>query len=122
MRVICTGSRTWKDREVIASKLKELPPNCVIVVGYNPKKKSPKGADELVWQEAKSLGLAVETHPALWDEAGKVAGFQRNQRMANSGADLCLAFWDGESRGTQDMIWRACNSRIPTEVIRDASL
>ncbi len=38
--------------------------------------------------------------------------------MADSGADLCLAFWDGLSDGTRHMMSLAQMRGIPVEEIR----
>lgn len=124
MRVIVSGSRTWQDRSRIATRLAELdlpllkgadPPT--IVVGYDPEKKRPKGVDEIAYQEAQKLGLLVEPHPAHWEDEGKGAGFARNKRMAKTGAALCVAFWDGRSHGTLDMIVQAVTHHIPVDVV-----
>lgn len=119
MRVIVTGSRGWTDRSRIADRLCDLQPqrNVTIVVGYNPKTDRPKGVDRIAYQEAEKLGLLVEPHPADWDQYGKPAGFIRNEEMAASGAQLCIAFWDGRSSGTDDMMERAKKHGIPVEVI-----
>lgn len=117
-RVIVTGSRHWRDRTKISKRLSELPPGTTIVVGYDPEKKRPKGADEIVWEEAPNLGLEVECHAARWEEHGKPAGFIRNKEMAVAGAQLCLAFWDGISTGTFDMMGQAVKRGIPVEVIQ----
>jgi hypothetical protein len=124
MRVVVTGSRGWTDRGRIAERLAQvdlaLPPHSdapVIVVGYNPEKDSPKGVDRIAYQEAQKLGLIVEPHPARWDEHGKRAGFIRNEEMARAGADLCIAFWDGRSTGTLDMIVRAVKHLILVDVV-----
>ena len=117
-RVIVTGSRRWHDRDAIANRLFDLPPNTTIVVGYNPEKDTPKGADRIAYQEAQKLGLHVEPHPADWDRYGKAGGVIRNEDMACSGAQLCLAFKKfGRSSGTSDMIERAEKYGIPVEVI-----
>lgn len=58
-----------------------------------------------------------EVHPAAWGSLGRRAGPVRNERMAKAGADLCLAFWDGRSRGTADMIARATRHRIPVKIV-----
>lgn len=41
--------------------------------------------------------------PAMWDELGKKAGYERNERMAKL-ADALIAIWDGKSKGTKHMI------------------
>lgn len=117
MRVIVCGSRKWNDRERVEYRLAALPGDTVIVVGYNPEKDTPKGADRFAYQEAQKLGLTVEPHPAQWDLYGKDAGFVRNEEMAAAGAKLCLAFWDSRSTGTADMMARARKHGIPVEVL-----
>ena len=118
VRVIVCGSRGWHDRGRITDRLAPLPDDTVIVVGYNPAKDTPKGVDRIAYQEAQKLGLLVEPHPADWDGPdGKRAGFVRNEEMARLGADLCIAFWDGRSSGTADMMRRAEQHGIAVEVI-----
>jgi hypothetical protein len=118
-RVIICGSRGWTNRELIAEFLRDLKAEggCLIVVGYNPEHRTPRGADEIAWEEAQKIGLPVETHPASWFQLGKRAGFIRNEEMAALGAALCMAFWDGASNGTRDMMARAKRYGIPTSVV-----
>ena len=110
-RVIVCGSRRWRDRERISNRLFELPVTSVIVHG------NAAGADRIAHQEAQKLGLLVEPHPADWERHGKAAGVIRNQEMAALGADLCIAFWDGSSVGTQHMMTAAAALGISVEVI-----
>lgn len=110
MRVIVCGSRDWTDREAIADRLFRLPPGSTIVHG------NAKGADRIAGQEGQKLGHLIEEHPADWETHGKRAGYLRNAHMASLGADLCLAFWDGRSRGTSDMVDRAETHGIPIEL------
>lgn len=120
--IIC-GTRRWRDRAKIANRLFELPSDTVIVVGYDPKREKPDGADRIAYQEAQKLGLIVEPHPARWDLYGRPgrknpAGAIRNQEMAEAGAQLCIAFWDGLSSGTFDMMGHAVKRGIPVEVVQ----
>lgn len=71
---------------------------------------------------ARGLGTDLyntehEPHPADWDTHGKAAGPIRNEEMAKAGADLCIAIWDGKSRGTLDMIKRATQHGIPVRIV-----
>jgi hypothetical protein len=54
---------------------------------------------------------------AEWELHGKAAGMIRNRKMAEAGADLCLAFWDGKSRGTGGMIAVATEHHIPVRIV-----
>ena len=113
-RVIVCGSRRWHDRNRIAWVLSELQ----ITRGWLPLivHGAARGADRIAGEEAGRLGFLVEEHPADWDRYGKRAGHIRNEHMASLGADLCLAFWDGQSTGTQGMIDAARRHNIPVEV------
>lgn len=75
-----------------------------------------RGVDRIAHQEAQKAGLLIESHPADWDRYGKAAGFIRNEEMAKLGADLCICFWDGRSRGTLHMMEMAAKYGIPIEV------
>lgn len=110
LRVIICGGRDWKDGERIGRRIRELPPDCIIVHGA-----CPTGADAFADFYA-GKGRVVR-HPAEWDKYGKRAGPLRNQAMADAGADLCIAFPTKRSRGTWDMVERARKAGIPVEVI-----
>lgn len=62
-----------------------------------------RGADSLGKQYAKENSIPVMSFPADWDKYGKRAGYIRNEEMADN-ADALIAFWDGQSRGTRNMI------------------
>lgn len=47
--------------------------------------------------------IVVVSFPANWKDYGRSAGPIRNKAMADY-ADALLAVWDGESRGTKNMI------------------
>lgn len=110
-RVIVCGSRHWRDRKKIVDRLALLPGVTTVVHG------NAQGADRIAHQEAEKLGLLVEPHPPDWDQYGKKAAFVRNREMAEGGARLCIAFWDGLSTGTFDMMGQAVKRGIPVEVI-----
>ena len=76
-----------------------------------------RGADILGHAYAQKHGCKVEEYPAKWDIHGKRAGFMRNEEMAKN-ADALVAFWDGESHGTKDMIRRARKHGLDIRVIR----
>ena len=80
-----------------------------------------RGADSLGELYAKTKGYATgkmeERHPADWNKNGKSAGYIRNEQMAEV-ADALVAFWDGKSRGTANMIDNMNRLRKPVRVIR----
>jgi len=62
-----------------------------------------RGADQLGERYAKERGYFIQRFPADWNAYGKAAGYIRNRKMAEY-ADALIAFWDGKSRGTLNMI------------------
>ncbi len=62
-----------------------------------------KGVDSIGEDIAYNFGIPVVRFPAAWDKYGKVAGYIRNEQMANY-ADALIAIWDGRSHGTKHMI------------------
>ncbi|RXP46200.1 DUF2493 domain-containing protein [Lutibacter sp. HS1-25] len=62
-----------------------------------------KGADKLGEQYAAEKGFHIKQFSADWKRYKRAAGSKRNQQMANY-AEALIAFWDGKSRGTKNMI------------------
>lgn len=118
-RVLVTGSRNWNNTDTdtiwgaLDRELEELTDEEELVVIHGG---CPTGADELANQWAEDRGVAVNVFPADWATHGKAAGPIRNQRMVDAGADVCLAFPLGESRGTRDCASRAKAAGIPVTV------
>lgn len=112
-RVLVTGSRNYADKACVFGALDgAYEPGLTVVHG------GARGADTLAgeWvQRMRTRGYPVveEVHPADWDKHGKPAGCIRNQEMVNLGADACLAFPLGESRGTRHCMKAAEKAGIP---------
>jgi hypothetical protein len=62
-----------------------------------------RGVDRCGELWADFHGIPLRRFPANWTRWGKAAGIYRNADMAEYG-DALVAFWDGESSGTLDMI------------------
>ena len=102
MRIIVAGGRDFNSYEMLEKELKSIidtnkNENIEIVSG------GARGADTLGIKFAKENNIPIKFFPALWDQYGKSAGMIRNKQMAEYG-DFLLAFWDGESHGTKNMI------------------
>jgi hypothetical protein len=74
------------------------------------------GADGLGERYAKEKGYHVKSFPAEWNKYANSAGRIRNEKMAEY-ADCLIAFWDGISRGTKDMINKAKKYHLSLRVI-----
>ena len=102
MKLIIAGSRDFSDyillrQSIIDHGLWKIKHELEIVCGM------ARGADLLGKQFADRNGLVVHKFPADWGAHGKAAGHIRNKQMGDF-ADSLLAFWDGSSRGTKQMI------------------
>ena len=111
--VIIAGSRGFSDYDLLKEKCDNLFSRrkpTVILCG------EAKGADSLGKRYAKEHGIPVQSFPAQWDRYGKAAGMIRNNQML-AFADALVAFWDGKSHGTENMLDIAANKGIPVRVI-----
>ena len=115
-KIIIAGGRDFNDYTLLAKVCNEAIPRMagdntpVIISG------GAAGADSLGEQYAQENGIAIERHPADWKKHGKAAGPIRNAEMAAC-ADFLIAFWDGKSRGTQNMMMNAVKKDIPCIVV-----
>lgn len=115
-RVIIEGCRDFDDYELLKEKCDyflqdEKKEDVVIISGH------ASGADALGERYAQERGFQLETFPADWKAHGRAAGPIRNARMA-SAANALIAFWDGKSRGTKNMIETAKNHNLKVVVVR----
>ena len=115
-RVIIAGGRDFNDYELLKRKCDDLLyqrkiTNRIVVVSG-----AAQGADRLGERYARERGYAIDSHPADWNTHGKSAGFIRNSEMANS-ANALIAFWDGKSHGTKQMIDTAKAKGLDVRII-----
>jgi len=98
MRVVIAGGREFNNYELLREICDEhITPDSEIVSG------GARGTDTLGERYAKETGRDLKTFPADWNKHGKGAGHIRNKQMAEY-SDMLIAFWDGESKGTKNMI------------------
>jgi predicted Rossmann fold nucleotide-binding protein DprA/Smf involved in DNA uptake len=97
MKVAIVGSRTYPNLSKVRAYIQTLPPDTVIVSG------GARGVDKCAEKVAESIGLQTEIYPADWHKFGKSAGMKRNQQIVEA-SDRVVAFWDGQSRGTNNTI------------------
>ena len=114
-RLLVTGSRGWKDTNRIHKELVLIHnawggPAIELVHG------GAVGADRLAESEAQLLGWKTTPVEADWKLSGRRAGIERNEKMMLMQPAACLAFWDGNSRGTEDMIRRCVRNGIPVKI------
>lgn len=116
-RVIIAGGREFNDSELLSTVLEEWIKESEYA--YDEIKVlsgMANGADALGYQFAKDRNIEIEEYPAHWDLYGKSAGPVRNQDMANN-ADGLIAFWDGKSKGTKNMIEEAKRRNLDIKIV-----
>ena len=75
-----------------------------------------RGADSYGETWAISNQIPIKYMLADWEKLGKAAGFIRNHQMGDY-ADELIAFWDGESSGTKDMIDYMNSLNKPVQIV-----
>ena len=100
MKVIIAGGRDYNNYAFLAQTMDDFVNENNVEEGVCG---CAAGADSLGAKWAKERGIPVKEFPAEWDVFGKKAGILRNHDMGNY-ADFLVAFWDGQSAGTRDMI------------------
>ncbi len=120
-RIIVAGSRGFSDEDALFSRLDESLERCrVHRVELELVSGTARGADSLGEFWAQSRGIPVQRFPAHWDRYGKAAGMVRNAEMARYGSHL-IAFWDGQSPGTRNMIETAEGFGLPVDIVQEES-
>ena len=112
MRVIVCGSRHLTDLDLVEDVLKKYDISFIISGGAG-------GADTLAELYALKENIGIRVYMAQWKTYGKSAGPIRNQEMLDLGKpDMVIAFWDGVSKGTKNMIEIAQKANIPVKIVK----
>lgn len=114
MNLIIAGCRDFTDRFIIYEGIDAFiteygMPHCIIEGGAT-------GVDQIAGEYAREHNIPLQIFKADWNKYGRAAGPIRNEKMAKHGTHL-LAFWDGESRGTKNMIETAERYGLPVCVV-----
>lgn len=119
MKLIIAGTRTFNDYALLKESMKgfifaltvgNFKPECII-------SGCALGADRLGERFAKEFDIPIVKIPADWNTYGKSAGPIRNEEMAKQ-ATHCIIFWDGNSKGSKNMIEQCKKYNIPCTVIK----
>lgn len=119
MKLIVSGCRSYTDyreAEMHLDKFFWEFPECTTIISGGA-----SGADSLGERYAKERGMSLEVYRARWGTYGSSAGPIRNRKMAERGTHL-LCFWDGESRGTANMLKNAREKRLWVRVVNIVNL
>jgi len=105
MKTIIAGSRNFDNYDL----LRKVMSGPVNEAGISPTRIVSDmvfGAETLGERYASDMELPIDPFPADWSKHGRSAGYIRNAEMAEY-ADALVAFWDMQSKGTENMIKQA---------------
>ena len=103
MKIAIVGSRTFKDYNAMHAFIEEMLATMESSTIEAVVSGGARGADSLAERYAQERGLQMIVVPTEWKKYGRRAGFIRNVDIFRE-CDVCFAFWDGESHGTQQDI------------------
>lgn len=116
-RIIVCGGKEFNDAELLQNTLDSIIPDfdfVEIISGH------AKGADSLAEEYAETHGIKCTVFPADWKRYGRGAGPVRNKQMllyALETSTLVVAFWNGKSRGTKNMITQAQKAGVDVRIV-----
>lgn len=105
-KVIIAGSRSFADYEKLKSICDSILPNQYSEPRISILSGTSSGSDSLGERYANERGYTLNRYPANWEQYGKAAGPIRNRQMVED-ADAAIIFWDGQSKGTKNLIEQA---------------
>lgn len=109
MKIAIVGSRNFKPLSKVTEYVHTLEQGTVVVSG------GARGVDKTAEIAATAAGLTVEVFLPDWEKHGRRAGIFRNTKIIEF-CDQLVAFWDEESRGTQDSIRKARIAGKPVKI------
>jgi len=112
MKLAIIGSRGFSDYQLLESTLEQYKDKITEVVSGGA-----KGADSLGERWANNNNIPTIIFKPDWDKYGKKAGYLRNVDIVKN-SDGVIAFWDGESRGTQHSFTLCTKLNKPLKIIR----
>ena len=117
-RIIVCGGRDFNDYELFRKNMDEIMaeyPEVELVSGH------ARGADMFAERYASEHNVPIAVFKADWEKYGRAAGPIRNRKMLEYALEedaVVIAFWDGESRGTRNMVSQAEKAGALVTVVR----
>ena len=115
-RVVVAGSRSIRDEALIYTKLDTILGNKIKTHDIRIISGCAAGPDTIGARWAYERCLRVDKVPADWDKFGRSAGMIRNKIMLEV-ADAVIAFHDGASPGTANMIDITRAAKKPLRIV-----
>lgn len=118
MKVIIAGSRhlTLKSKDIAIALYETVPEGSLTEIVSGGAEGPDSNAEMYAMDRGiKTSGFDFYIPSWIWNFLGKKAGPMRNAAMAKY-ADAAIVFWDGESRGSKNMIEEMQKLNKPVEV------
>lgn len=123
MRIIIAGDRNFHDYHFAANEITNI-----IEIYYSTWQNGQieiisggaKGVDTLAAKYASIYNIKFKPFPANWTKYGLLAGPIRNTKMAQYASQsngTLIAFWNGLSKGTKNMIQAAKKYELRIHII-----
>lgn len=116
MHIIIAGCRDFNDYSVVEKEVMDFIGKVIGKTEIEIISGGATGADTLGERFAKEHNLSLKIVPADWKTYGRSAGPRRNEQMARMAGTL-VAFWDGKSRGTKNMVDTAKKLGLRVKVV-----
>ena len=116
MHIIIAGCRDFNDYSVVEKEVMNFIGKYIGKLEIEIISGGAKGVDTLGERFAKEHNLSLKVVPADWKTYGRSAGPRRNEKMARMAGTL-IAFWDGKSRGTKNMIETANKFGLRVKIV-----
>ena len=123
MLLLATGDRKWKNRRSVWKEIYKRRKKLLFVFHGGA-----RGADALVEDCCKLLGIQPVRLDALWEKQGRAAGPIRNSMMLKlflsvqipGQSKMVVAFHKNleKSKGTKDMVRRAKKAKLRVKVVK----
>jgi len=111
IRVIIAGGRKFNDYEMLKRNMLKFIQKLHDHIDFHKVEivsGNASGTDKLGERFAKEYHYDLKIMPAQWDLHGRSAGYLRNKEMLaytkEADHSVLVAFWDGQSKGTKNMI------------------
>ena len=124
IRIIIAGGRKFNDYEMLKRTMLKIIRKLHDHIDFHKIEivsGNASGADKLGERFAREYHYDLKIMPAQWDLHGKSAGYIRNNEMLvyakEADHSVLVAFWDGKSKGTKNMIDTSRKSLDSVEVV-----
>jgi len=124
IRIIIAGGRKFNDYEMLKRTMLKFIRKLHDHIDFHKVEiisGNANGADKLGERFANEYNYDLKIMPAQWDLHGKSAGYIRNNEMLvyakEADHSVLVAFWDGKSKGTKNMIDTSRKSLDSVEVV-----